>query len=73
VRQFLQERGLIRQPEYERLRFGDFLRAMITGAKNDLEKRALAEGTDSAGGYSVPDIVLSRFIDKLRAAAVFIM
>lgn len=72
VREFMQTRGLIRQPEYDKLRFGDFLRAMVTGAKSDLERRALAEGTDSAGGYSVPDIVLSRFIDKLRAATVTI-
>jgi HK97 family phage major capsid protein len=32
----------------------------------------LAEGSDSTGGISVPDIVLARFVDKLRAAMVCI-
>ncbi len=72
VQRFMETRGLIRQPEYKELTIGAFLRSMVTGAKTDLEKRALAEGTDSAGGYSVPDIVLSRFIDRLRAATVTI-
>jgi HK97 family phage major capsid protein len=66
----LSRRGLIHQSEFAKLSFGAFVRSMITGAKNELERRALAEGTDSAGGYTVPDIVLSRFIDKLRANTV---
>ncbi len=32
------------------LSFGGFLRAMVTGPRNDAERRALSEGTDSAGG-----------------------
>ena len=54
--------------EYGRVRLGDVLRAMITGARNDLEKRVLSEGTDSAGGFTVPDILMARWIDRLRAA-----
>jgi HK97 family phage major capsid protein len=46
------------------------IRAAVVGPKTDLERRALAEGTDSAGGFSVPDIVMARFIDKMRAATV---
>ena len=36
IHRFMQTRGLIRQPEYEKLSFGAFLRSMVTGAKNDL-------------------------------------
>lgn len=56
--------------EFRELGTGDYLRAMVLGAKSDLEKRALAEGTDSAGGYTVPDILSARMIDRLRAASV---
>jgi HK97 family phage major capsid protein len=47
---------------------------MIFGAKSanltETERRALSEGTDSAGGYTVPTILASEFIDKLRAKSV---
>lgn len=49
---------------------GAFLRAMVTGPKNDTERRALSEGTDSAGGFTVPDVLSSWLIDRLRAASV---
>lgn len=49
---------------------GQFLRATVIGAQNDVERRALAEGTDSAGGYTVPDIVSGELIDLLRAESV---
>jgi HK97 family phage major capsid protein len=51
---------------------GAFLRALILGPKNDAEKRALSEGTPGAGGYTVPDVLSARLIDKLRAASVTI-
>jgi HK97 family phage major capsid protein len=70
VRSYMEHEGLIKQPEYSKLSFGAFCRAMVTGARNDLERRALGEGTDSAGGYGVPDLVLARFIDKMRAQQV---
>lgn len=70
VRSYLQDNGLIKQPDFRDVRFGQLLRAMLLGPKTDLERRALAEGTDSAGGYSVPDITLARFIDLLQAAQV---
>jgi HK97 family phage major capsid protein/HK97 family phage prohead protease len=56
--------------DYGRVRLGDVLRAMITGPRNDVERRVLSEGTDSAGGFTVPDILLSRWIDRLRNALV---
>lgn len=49
---------------------GAYLRAMITGPKTAEEKRALSEGTDSAGGFTVPDILSARMIDRMRAASV---
>ncbi|WP_157799490.1 phage major capsid protein [Qipengyuania seohaensis] len=49
---------------------GDTVRAMVTGARNDTERRALSEGTDSAGGYTVPTPLASWFIDRLRSQSV---
>jgi len=54
--------------EYGALRLGDVMRAMITGARTELERRVLSEGTDSAGGFTVPDILMARWIDRLRNA-----
>lgn len=51
---------------------GDLVRAQITGARNEEEKRALSEGTDSAGGYTVPTPLADRFLDRMRAASVAI-
>lgn len=56
--------------EYRGPSLGAILRAMVTGPRDDAERRALAEGTDSAGGYTVPDPLAAQFIDKLRAASV---
>lgn len=58
--------------EYAGLRLGQYLRSMAIGAKTDLEKRALAEGTDSAGGYTVPTVLAASLIDLLRAQSVCI-
>jgi HK97 family phage major capsid protein len=49
---------------------GQFLRAMIVQDKSDVERRALSEASDSAGGYTVPDILSAELIDKARAASV---
>jgi len=49
---------------------GQFLRAMIVNDKTDVERRALAEATDSAGGYTVPDVLSAELIDKARASSV---
>lgn len=47
--------------------FGDYVRALVNGPRNEAEKRALSEGTASEGGYTVPAPVSAEFIDKLRA------
>ena len=56
--------------DYSDLSLGRYLRSMAIGAKSDLERRALSEGTDSAGGFTVPTILSSQLIDALRAASV---
>lgn len=55
---------------YQGLTAGRLLRAMVTGATTDAERRALAEGSDSAGGYTVPKTLSAELIDNLRAASV---
>lgn len=48
---------------------GGYLRSMFLGAKTDVERRALAEGSDSAGGYTVPEALSAQWIDRMRAAS----
>jgi len=62
-----------RSPVSETLRgmdAGRFLRAMVVQDKTDAERRALSEATDSAGGFTVPDMLSAELIDKARAASV---
>lgn len=54
------------------LNLGSICRALICGPSNDLEQRAMAEGTDTAGGYSVPTVLSGRIIDNLRAKSVVV-
>lgn len=56
--------------EYRGLGLGQYLRSMVVGGKNDVERRALSEGSDSAGGYTVPDILSATLIDLARAQSV---
>jgi len=56
--------------EFEGLTLGSFLRACVRGPKNEMERRALSEGTDSAGGFSTPSNLLPQVIDALRAQSV---
>jgi HK97 family phage major capsid protein len=49
---------------------GGLLRAMLVGAKTDAERRALSEGSNGAGGFTVPDILSASMIDRLRAQSV---
>jgi HK97 family phage major capsid protein len=57
---------------YPGLTLGGLCRAMALGPRSDVERRALAEGSDSAGGASVPIDLLSRFIDLMRAKSTVI-
>lgn len=45
---------------------GSMVRAYLAGPRNDDERRSLAVGTDSAGGYTVPTPLAREFIDLLR-------
>lgn len=56
--------------ELRGLSVGQYLRSMITGAKTEAERRALSEGSDSAGGFTVPDILSATLIDLARAQSV---
>ena len=58
------------QENYRNMSPGSYVRAMIMGPKNDQEKRALSEGTDSAGGYTTPEILSAQLIDRLRSKSV---
>lgn len=49
---------------------GDCLRALVTGPRNDAERRALEEGTTTAGGFTVPTPLALEFFDRLRARSV---
>jgi len=72
VRGYLEDNGLIRAHDFKGLRLGAVVRSMITGPKTELERRALAEGSDATGGVSVPDITSAGFVDALRPAMVTI-
>jgi HK97 family phage major capsid protein len=58
------------EEQFPGLTLGRYLRSMITGASNDLERRALAAGTDSSGGFTTPDVLSGELIDMLRAKSV---
>lgn len=65
---YIGERG--QHDPYSELTVGQYVRALVLGAKTDIERRALSEGSDSAGGFTVPTMVSARMIDALRAASV---
>lgn len=52
--------------------FGDHVRALAVGPRNEAERRAMSEGTASEGGYTVPAPLAAEFIDRLRAQTVAI-
>lgn len=55
---------------YNNLSLGRYFGAMVRGASSELEQRALTEGTDSAGGYTVPEVLANQLIDNTRANSV---
>jgi HK97 family phage major capsid protein len=58
------------ESDYRGLSLGKYLRSMVLGGKTDVERRALSEGSDSAGGYTVPDVLSATLIDLARANSV---
>ena len=57
---------------YDSLSDGALYRAILLGPKTELERRALAEGSDGSGGVTVPTLVAGQMIDKLRSASVVV-
>jgi HK97 family phage major capsid protein len=51
---------------------GAYLHGIMAGPRTPEIRAALSQGTDSAGGYSIPLEVLQPFIDRLRAQTCFI-
>ncbi len=66
---YVAARGLVREGQAD-LSFGKYVRGMVTGDWRgaDAERRALVEGTASAGGHLVPTPLSARIIDRARNA-----
>lgn len=65
--------GFLGSDNAEDFSLGRVVRARVTGdhrGLTDLERRAMAEGTDAAGGVLVPEELSSLIIDRARAASV---
>lgn len=52
--------------------FGEVIRMMAVGQGRLEVRNALSEGTNSAGGYTVPSYLLGELIDRLRSQSVAI-
>ncbi len=48
---------------------GSIMRAMVMGPKTSLEVQALSEGTDTAGGFTVPETLSRQLVDLMRKKA----
>ena len=60
-----------REEQHEGIGLGALISGMAIGAKGNTRiQNALSEGTDSAGGYTVPETIFREFIDKLRDKSV---
>ncbi|MBA3483493.1 MAG: phage major capsid protein [Pirellulales bacterium] len=55
--------------DYLGLDSGDVLRALVCGASSPTERRALSEGLDTAGGYTVPAVLSAQLIDLMAIQA----
>jgi HK97 family phage major capsid protein len=59
--------------ERDAFHLGRVIQARVTGDSrglSDVERRAMAEGSDAAGGVLVPEQLSSRIIDRARSASV---
>jgi HK97 family phage major capsid protein len=52
---------------FSKVSFGDIVRSMALGGGGPEIRNALAEGTDSAGGVTVPSFLLPQLVDRMRA------
>jgi HK97 family phage major capsid protein/HK97 family phage prohead protease len=64
-------RSTFSESEAREFSIGRAIRGMVTGSWEDadLERRALSEGSDSAGGFAVPSPLAAFTIDRIRNAA----
>lgn len=69
VRAYLEARDGVPE-ELQGIRLGQMMRAMATGCRNDQERRALALGVDTAGGYTAASILSAQVIDLMRPKLV---
>lgn len=51
----------------ENISAGELVRAYLGGPQSKAEERALSEGVDAQGGYTVPDVIAAKFYDDIRA------
>jgi HK97 family phage major capsid protein len=58
---------LSRKEENNQVGFGQVVRSYLKGPRNEAEERALSEGTNSAGGFTVPESLSRNIIDKMRS------
>jgi len=64
---FLRTRGRLGDTEaFEGVGLGAYLRSILVGPKTPGERRALNETTNSAGGFTTPEILSAQLIDRLR-------
>lgn len=69
---WVRAKGLVQRDWHEQLDLGRYLEGFVTGrwgSESELEQRAYAEGTGSAGGYMVPTILVGQLIDLARNQA----
>jgi HK97 family phage major capsid protein len=68
IAEWLQRRGEY-HPEDKELRLGKIVRGLVTGEWQGAEdeKRAMSEGTLTAGGHMVPTPLAARIIDRARS------
>jgi HK97 family phage major capsid protein len=68
-------RGVPYAGESDRLSLGAVIRGLAFGDRRSLsplEHRVMSEGTDAAGGFTVPDVLGAQFFDRARNAMVAI-
>jgi HK97 family phage major capsid protein len=74
VHQKYRDHGLLAgQDEYRELGLADFVRAVAGQKSTDLARRALAVGTDSAGGHLVPSALMPSILDALTPASSLLL
>jgi HK97 family phage major capsid protein len=61
--------GFMGSEDFSELQMGDFVRAIAGQKTTDLARKALSVGTDSAGGFTVPGVLMPEILNALVAAS----